>query len=524
MTSVLEENMTYLKREELNGNMCPSKIWILIEYRALSGNSKTTTYEVVDAKDVCSGRANVKLEYHTGKTVYVKKENTVVQATIVTISDDKSFLEAELKGLEELKKADQEHVHKKRRRLPAPKNENCLVSYNRWSSRESNESPTQSVIISNPNVQNYPPMTFDQQTQTDTKITAINDLSLSGNDSRLNKILQNDENIIRSQHSLIVENQEMKKQISDLNAQMSEMKEMLNDVLHKIDGIYTHSPNHPNNGSILNYSQISTPGNKTTNTSNPPRILNLSHQSYTPQYYTSINIEPVEASNDSSTFHSNSSRVSLSASNQSIYHGDISQSQSSLNNSDLNGAPKERKFNVAPENGDNFMDEEGNADDEVVIGSNNTTVPRSVLMNINWNLHTAATRRLLCAKFTREVLATHSLTGKPSPGMFAVIKRPFHQRIYSNFILFSAFMESSKPTKNQLDPLIIADIVSYVSKRCKVTDTAVRSSITTKCADENKMLRQRMEKNRKVLMKIENKENVKKSIQSKAQQNTIANT
>lgn len=70
-------------------------------------------------------------------------------------------------------------------------------------------------------------------------------------------------------------------------------------------------------------------------------------------------------------------------------------------------------------------------------------------------------------------------------------------------------MESSKPTKNQLDANIIADIVSYVSKRCKVSDTAVRSSITTKCADENKMMRQRMEKDRKVLVKIENKENVK---------------
>lgn len=68
-------------------------------------------------------------------------------------------------------------------------------------------------------------------------------------------------------------------------------------------------------------------------------------------------------------------------------------------------------------------------------------------------------------------------------------------------------MESSKPTKNQLNPKIISDIVQYVTKRCKVTDTAVRSSITTKCADENKMMRQRNDKNRKSLVKVENKEN-----------------
>lgn len=75
--------------------------------------------------------------------------------------------------------------------------------------------------------------------------------------------------------------------------------------------------------------------------------------------------------------------------------------------------------------------------------------------------------------------------------------------------LHIAFIESSKPTKNQLNPKIITDIVHYVGKRCKVSDTAVRSSITTKCADENKMMRQRNDKNRKTLVKInENKENL----------------
>lgn len=68
-------------------------------------------------------------------------------------------------------------------------------------------------------------------------------------------------------------------------------------------------------------------------------------------------------------------------------------------------------------------------------------------------------------------------------------------------------MDLNKPTKRQLDPKIIADIVQYVSKRCRVTDTVVRSSITTKCADENKMMRQRLEKDRQVLAKLENKEN-----------------
>lgn len=63
-----------------------------------------------------------------------------------------------------------------------------------------------------------------------------------------------------------------------------------------------------------------------------------------------------------------------------------------------------------------------------------------------------------------------------------------------------------------MNPHIIGDIVGYVAKRSKVSETAVRSSITTKCADENKMMRQRMEKERrqrgpKPVETIDNKEN-----------------
>lgn len=33
-------------------------------------------------------------------------------------------------------------------------------------------------------------------------------------------------------------------------------------------------------------------------------------------------------------------------------------------------------------------------------------------------------------------------------------------------------MDSSKPTKNQLDAIIISDIVQFVAQKCGVTDTA----------------------------------------------------
>lgn len=68
-------------------------------------------------------------------------------------------------------------------------------------------------------------------------------------------------------------------------------------------------------------------------------------------------------------------------------------------------------------------------------------------------------------------------------------------------------MDLKKPAKMQLNPLIIDDIVRYVAKRCRVSETAVRSSITTKCADENKMLRQRQQKGQGKT-RVDNKENV----------------
>lgn len=52
---------------------------------------------------------------------------------------------------------------------------------------------------------------------------------------------------------------------------------------------------------------------------------------------------------------------------------------------------------------------------KVLIGSGKTEVDRQVYTQINWSSYAGATRKLLMAVFPRDVLATHSLTGKPSP-------------------------------------------------------------------------------------------------------------
>ncbi|RZC42193.1 uncharacterized protein BDFB_009513, partial [Asbolus verrucosus] len=108
----------------------------------------------------------------------------------------------------------------------------------------------------------------------------------------------------------------------------------------------------------------------------------------------------------------------------------------------------------------------------VQIGSGGTKVARHVYNSINWTNHSAATRKLLTALFSRNVLASHSLTGKPSP----------------------AFISSNKQTKMRLNPTIISDIIEVITRKCAVSESLVRNAITTKCADENKMYKKRLGK------------------------------
>lgn len=434
-----QNSIVYVKRDADEGTpVNPPKLWMLIEYRT---RGKATNYEVVPAKDVCGGggsRANSSLEsMHTGKLIYVKKDSGLVQATIVTISDDEKFLNNEFQDLVEMQKNEYEISNKKRKRVSVPKLDSVATSslsssttssatqYNRWTSNNTHDTSTttqngamnkQSVIKSNPNVQNYPPMTFDQQTQTDFKATA----DFSNTEMRFTKILSTEEDILRDVHSMTEENHDIKQQVADLRVEVAEIKTLLKDISEKLthqnDGVHSTSTDF-NRSSILSSTQTSTVLARTPNV-NPPRILNLSHQSnYTPQTlnYNSISIEPVmEASTDSNFSYSNYSRMSLSASNQSIYQADTNHNDSS------NVSAMKHEYSNNSKYADSFADDEGDPNEEVVIGPNNTTVTRNVLTNINWNSHTAATRRLLRAKFSREVLATHSLTGKPSPGMLMI--------------------------------------------------------------------------------------------------------
>ncbi|CAH0725611.1 unnamed protein product, partial [Brenthis ino] len=111
--------------------------------------------------------------------------------------------------------------------------------------------------------------------------------------------------------------------------------------------------------------------------------------------------------------------------------------------------------------------------DMVSIGDGNATVPSRLLKYIDWSSYTNATRKLLTAVFSRQVLATHSLTGKPSPAF------------------------PNKPAKKKLNAALVNDIVQTVVEKCGVPESVVRTSITTKCADESKMFRTRQQHKKK---------------------------
>jgi len=112
----------------------------------------------------------------------------------------------------------------------------------------------------------------------------------------------------------------------------------------------------------------------------------------------------------------------------------------------------------------------------VMIGPNGTEVSRVSLSAINWDMTgPSITRKLLCEIFDRDTLAHHTLSGKPSP----------------------AFKDCARPSKQQLDPLKVADLVYLMTNSLDMTPREVRTAITTKCADENKMLRSRMQRKSK---------------------------
>lgn len=250
-----------------------------------------------------------------------------------------------------------------------------------FTSNSSIASNQRSVITANPNVATS--MTYDQQTQTKLDMFDLN-------------------NIQKDLDEMSTSARHMMNNASNGNGQVSRDQIMaidskIDDLTRLVRGIYEtmHTPNaYVGHVSCTNldFSRSSGMLNSTEVIASPQNITGQ-------RSYTTMTIEPVfENSNDNSN---------LSQPNQSR----SSNASQAANNQSAQEAPQdEHSFD-----GYDFSD--GNPEEDIVIGKNGTIVKRSVLANINWFAHTQAVRRLLMTTFDRQTLATHSLTGKQSPGM-----------------------------------------------------------------------------------------------------------
>lgn len=423
--------------EESNGNgrglaTGQPVFWLLVEFTKRHKNTGPR-YEVMSSDELRASAENASAvdlnSIHSGKTVYVQRGNSMVSVVIKTISDEKQVVLGELAEATKPKKYDNKpkrtadgaespntsfnHIFETNGALTGPINCRMNGSLNgsqRGASRNSQRrSPmravnTPSVIRSNPNIQNYRPMTFDQQTQTDFKGLSMN----------LNDIIGHYDEMMRSQRSMGA----IQEQMSGLVDEMAEMRSLLKGLRDRFN-----EPSDARTSVILNSTAVP------VQPSQPPRILNFSQQSHSPRvHYNSMTIEPVmETSRDSN--YSYRSRASLDASSQILFQTAAAQQNGATNVSSEQADTTEEKYfdlnstghsSVGPSgagpSNEYHPDDVGDPDAEVVLGNNNTTVRRSVIMSINWKAYTSATRKLLLAKFSKKTLATHSLTGKPSPG------------------------------------------------------------------------------------------------------------
>lgn len=345
-----------------------------------------------------------------------------------------------------------------------------------------------------------PPMTFDQQTQTDAKFFPNEPQRTTTvvSPPELARILSLQESILAEQKSVRMENEYNRKMMFDMMEKLSSFAETLQQLTVKVESstqrnefkyeiTEVKSPGIPPAASYVvlgtggeesrdqassvaeSYAQKSSAILETTADNLVIDHIALQHDDSNMSFSQSrFSVKDDNASNTSTpknqslNFSKRFSASALSLSNASVHS----------QHSNSPAASEANKRSAVKDVLKDWADDDGGDDSELTpIGPNNTMVKKQVLRAINWNNYKAATRKLLMTLFTREKLASHTLTGRPSP----------------------AFMgDRAKPVKDKLDQTIITDIISIITRSCNVTEPMVRTAITTKCADENKMSRMKV--------------------------------
>jgi BEN domain len=343
-----------------------------------------------------------------------------------------------------------------------------------------------------------PPMLFDQGTQTDKRMTSEAG-GLQDQIHELQKLIELNEHVLSEQKLLKNEAKMSRLLVESFSDEFSTMRKSMQSIENKVERF------------IQDYSQLDKVDIVAATSGTKKKILNgsgtapffiIEHQEGNASENASLSlngsnleytVEEIEGDDSGRSasrmsYHDQTSMMSNTSIDFKKEPFRRSHSSSNFSINSTSSTPIARSSSNS-----NLIDEWAEAEGDVMIGSNKTMVPVHVLRAIDWKNYKTATRKLLITLFTRETLATRSLTGRPSP----------------------AFHDRNKPVKGKLDQNIINDIIQIVTRKCSVQESQVRTAITTKCADENKMLRNRKDNEEKEKFKtptsktpIDNKENV----------------
>jgi hypothetical protein len=458
--------------------------WAIVE---IESNNEINSYALVESKDVIG---LPKLEtLTTGKLVIVNINGKQRRATIVMASNDKNFIFAEYNQLNKMAEDNlklREIQSRKRRRISGSDSVRKDVeddsSLSGWSGVSQNVN-SERVVSPSPHIQTKktyerycPPMQYDQGTQTDSKITGETQ-DLSDKIRELQKLVEINEHILNEQKALKNEAKMNRFLLESFSDEFSAIRKSIQAIETKFENVSYERPQFEAlpqemekkkvlNGSATQQQQqqpyfiIETAVQDAENAS--MSLTNGSNVEYTVE---ELQADDSERSTSRISYHDQTSMMSNASMDGS--KKDFRRSHSSSNFSVISSTPLARSNSSS-----NLIEEWADMEGDVIIGSNQTTVPIHILRSIDWKNFKAATRKLLVSLFPRAVLATRSLTGRPSP----------------------AFHDRNKPVKEKLDQNIINDIIQIVTRKCGIHESQVRTAITTKCADENKMMRSRVEK------------------------------
>lgn len=396
--------------EDLSYHASAASLWILIE---CTTNESTVNnyYKVISATDVVAPREQM----HTGKSIKYRVGKTIFDGTIVIISDDKIFLETELVQLQKKLSTNQLNVqyesaskvvYKRRRTnndptiITAPKILNRKTPSPAWSA-----STNESIIVqTNTNQFTIPPMTFDQQTQTNFK---SDDSGINVND--LTDICAKLQHITTEQNHLQQSQINTNEQLTNLSQDCQQIRYMVEEILKRFEKVTSVI--------VEEHELIQQPLQKEDEEliyqSTPNRIAK--NNDYSEIEILDYNQDSLHSMLSGSHLPSNQSSI-----NSTLYSSSSNVMESGKKQGNSTKKATKRKLNKTVEilksewNDENENEEE--LQEQIPIGNNKTTVAKSILKRINWGSHTTATRKLLSSLFSRETLATHSLTGKPSPG------------------------------------------------------------------------------------------------------------